>query len=118
MNTKNKTQPRLANELLPAPDTLFGSRPLIQKDYLYVMVSHKELDDLIASLMHVAELDSDKEHREALKGELKYRMRRWLDNQYEDAGYRQYEVVKGATVINIEPTTKEGAEALELLTNN
>ncbi len=96
-------------------DNLFSSRPLIQKDYLYVMISHQELDDLIASLMHVAELDSDREHREAVKGELKSRTRRWLDNQYVDAGYRNYETVTGATIINIEPTTLEGEQALNQL---
>lgn len=98
------------------PDTLFGPRPLIQKDYLYVMISHQELDDLIASLMHVAELDSDKEHREALKGELKYRTRRWLDSQYEEAGYRNYDTVTGATVINIQPNTKELDDAVKAIT--
>lgn len=79
----------------------FGTKPLIRQDLLYVMVSHQELDDLVAKLMHLAELDSDKEHREALKGEIKYRVRSWLDDQYYDAGYRRHELVEGATVVDV-----------------
>lgn len=79
----------------------FGSRPLVQKDYYYVMVSHEQLDGLIARLMHIAELDSDKEHRDALKGELKRQAREWLDAEYYDAGYRNHEVVEGATIVTV-----------------
>lgn len=69
-------------------------RPLIEitDDAYYVLVSHQELDSLIAKLMHLAELDSDKEHRDALKGELKVISRQWLDELYEDSGYRNYRV--------------------------
>ena len=80
---------------------IFGSRPLLQQDGLYVMISHKELDNLIATLMHLAELDSDKEHREAIKGEIKHRVRNWLDNEYRDAGYENYDVVPGATIVDV-----------------
>lgn len=89
---------------------IFGKKPLIRQDYLYVMISHQELNDLIAQLMHIAELDSDKEHREALKGELKYRVRSWLDEQYREAGYEKYTVVDGATVVDVpEVAQKEKA---------
>lgn len=81
---------------------LFGPRPLIQKDYFYVMISHKELDDLVSRLMHVVELDSDKEHRDALKGELKWRVRQWLDEEYREAGYENYSLVPGAQIIDID----------------
>lgn len=76
-------------------------KPIIEADGYFVTVSHRELDSLIASLMHVAELDSDKEHREALKGELKSRSRSWLDNLYAESGYRDYSLQPGANVINL-----------------
>lgn len=85
---------------------IFGKRPLIRQDYLYVMISHKELDDLVAKLMHIAELDSDKEHREALKGELKYQVRSWLDEQYREAGYENYDIIEGATIVDV-PEVKQ-----------
>lgn len=70
-------------------------RPLVEDDAYYVLVSHAELDNLIANLMHLAELDSDKEHREALKGELKVRSRKWLDELYSDSGYTNYRLHEG-----------------------
>lgn len=97
-------------------DMPLSSKPLIQKDYTYVMVSHQELDDLIARLMHLAELDSDKEHRTALKGEIKHRTRNWLDQLYENSGYVNHRLVEGATVINIAPTTADGEKALNKIT--
>ena len=76
--------------------------PLIDNGQGYfVLVSHRELDNLIANLMHVAELDSDKEHREALKGEMKIRSRTWLDNLYEQSGYQNYGVVEDADIHKI-----------------
>lgn len=76
-------------------------RPLIEADAYYVMISHQELDSLIAPLMHLAELDSDKEHRDALKQELKTISRNWLDEQYSRAGYTNYQVLPGAWMVNI-----------------
>lgn len=81
---------------------ILSSNPLIQRDYIYVMVSHQELDNLVARLMHLAELDSDKEHRDALKGELKQIARAWLDNLYHESGYRNYETIPQATVVTVE----------------
>lgn len=97
-------------------DMPLSDKPLIRKDFTYVMVSHKELDDLIARLMHLAELDSDKEHRTAIKGELKYRTRNWLDQLYENSGYVHHRLVDGTVVVNIAPKTADGAEALNKLT--
>lgn len=91
------------------------SKPLIIADYTCVTVSHQELGGLIASLMHLAELDSDKEHRDALKGELKQRCRSWLDNLYTDSGYRNYQYQEGATVININPKSSTEEDALKKL---
>lgn len=79
-----------------------SNKPLIRLDYTYVMVSHQELDDLIARLMHLAELDSDKEHRDALKGELKHISRSWLDNLYSESGYKLYDYIPGAQIVEIE----------------
>lgn len=56
----------------------------------FVAVHHQHLDSLIGSLMHLCELDSDKEHREALKSEIKMRCRAWLNDQYDSAGYQAY----------------------------
>ena len=69
----------------------------------YVLVSHMELDGLIAKLMHVAELNSDKEYRDALKGELKSRCRNWLDNLYEESGYSSWALSPNADVHKITP---------------
>ena len=86
-------------------DTVF--KPLLKFNYgdtpstYYVAISHTELDWLIASLMHLAELDSDKEHREALKGEIKVRTRAWLDDRYQTAGYINHSVVPRANVIDL-----------------
>lgn len=93
-----------------------SKKPLIRMDYIYVMVSHKELDDLIARLMHLAELDSDIEHRTAVKGEIKYRVRNWLDQLYENSGYVNHQLVVGTKVVDIAPKSAEGEKALERLT--
>lgn len=73
--------------------------------FLQVLVSHADLDNLIARLMHIAELDSDKEHREALKGELKYQCRQWLDGEYDSAGYRNYALQPGARILELKDST-------------
>lgn len=56
---------------------------------VYVPVSHEELNPLIGRLMQLAELTGDREQREALKAELKYRCRDWLNDLYSVAGYDQ-----------------------------
>lgn len=83
-------------------NSILSDNPLIQRDFTYVMVSHNELNGLVARLMHIAELDSDKEHREALKGELKQNARAWLDGLYHDSGYRDYQIVDGATIVTVD----------------
>jgi hypothetical protein len=75
--------------------------PLIENHGYFVLVSHQELDSLIARLMHVAELDSDKEHRDALKGELKSISRNWLDSLYEEAGYTNYSFEDHGQIVNL-----------------
>jgi len=96
-------------------DTPLSDKPLIRKDFTYVMVSHKELDDLIARLMHLAELDSDKEHRDALKGEVKYRVRNWLDQLYENSGYVNHRLIPGARIINLNAITKDKEQLINEL---
>jgi len=81
--------------------------PLIENGgRYYVLVSHQELDNLIANLMHVAELNSDREYREALKGELKIRSRNWLDNLYEESGFSHYTKAPDADVHIIQPKVR------------
>lgn len=62
-------------------------KPLIQDDGYYVMVSHRELDDLIGRMMMMFELNGDVEQRNALKQEFKWRARAWLDDIYKMSGY-------------------------------
>ena len=62
-----------------------------EQGQVYVMVSHDELGGLIARLMHIAELNSDKEYRNALKGEMKMVSRNWLDDLYYDVGYADHD---------------------------
>lgn len=78
-------------------------RPLIQtKDGVYtVLVSHKELDELVGRLMQMFELNGDVEQRNALKQETKWRCREWLDALYSDSGYEFYETVDGVEPIKI-----------------
>lgn len=75
-------------------------RQLVQNEegQVYVMVSHEELNGLIARLMHIAELNSDKEYRGALKGEMKFVSRTWLDDLYKQAGYDNHDYDKSKVV--------------------
>lgn len=82
-------------------DIPFRKKLIEDGDSFYVTISHKELDSLIGNLMHLCDLNSDSVYREALKSEIKMRSRRWLDEEYEDAGYRNYEVQEGANIINL-----------------
>jgi len=79
-----------AQEKERAEQPMRAYNPLINNGAYFVLVSHRELDTLIARFMHLAELDSDIEHRNAMKGELKSISRNWLDNLYEDAGYKNH----------------------------
>jgi len=78
-------------------------KPLIQDDGYYVMVSHRELDDLIGRMMMMFELNGDVEQRNALKQEFKWRARAWLDDIYKMSGYESIvdDVSPEARVINI-----------------
>jgi len=65
--------------------------PLIRwQEGYYVLASHRELDDLVGSLMQMCELMGDKEQRDALKREIKQRARNWLDIEYQKAGYDKF----------------------------
>lgn len=57
---------------------------------MYVLVSHKQLDYLVGSLMQMCELTGDVEQRTAMKNEIKQRARRWLNDLYCDAGYEEF----------------------------
>lgn len=53
-----------------------------------IAINFEHLDNLIGRLCHIADLDSDKEHREHVKSEIKLRCRAWLQDLYDIAGYR------------------------------
>lgn len=57
-----------------------------EKDMVGVDFGH--LDNLIGSLCHIADLNSDRDYREHLKSEIKLRCRDWLRDQYERAEYK------------------------------
>ena len=54
----------------------------------YVGINFLHLDRLVGNLCHVIDLDSDKEHREHVKSEIKMRCRQWLTDEYEMVGYK------------------------------
>jgi len=55
-----------------------------------VAIDFGHLDQLIGSICHVMDLNSDKEYREHVKSELKLRCRQWLQDQYTLCGYEEY----------------------------
>lgn len=67
-------------------------RPLVRYSdgFVSVPVNHKDLDDLIGRLMQMCELTGDVEQRRALKSEIKFRSRDWLDGLYSSAGYDKF----------------------------
>ena len=69
---------------------------------IYVPISHGEVDHLLGSLLHLMDLNSDVQFREAMKSEIKQRVRQWLDNEYSDIGYRNYGYVDGAKILVLE----------------
>lgn len=79
-------------------------KPLIEDDGYFVLVSHRELDNLIGRMMQVFELNGDVEQRNALKQETKWRCREWLDEIYRDSGYVMHELTPGTKVIKINRT--------------
>jgi hypothetical protein len=81
---------------------ILSERPLIdQNGRVYVMISHSELDNLIGSLMHLMDLNSDVQFREAMKSEIKMRTRQWLNDEYCNSGYEYNAYISGAKVIGI-----------------
>ena len=68
------------------------SRPLVRDTdgFVSVPVSHKDLDDLIGRLMQMCEPTGDVEQRRALKSEIKFRSREWLDGLYSSTGYDKF----------------------------
>jgi hypothetical protein len=63
------------------------SRIVTNSDGDNVAINHGHLDKLIGNLMHLCELNSDKEFRNAMKSEIKQRCREWLNNEFTSAGY-------------------------------
>ena len=58
-----------------------------------VAIHHGHLDGLIGRLMALCDLTGDLEQRRALKQEIKWRCRDWLDDNYQMAGYSDNIVV-------------------------
>lgn len=52
-----------------------------------VAIDFNHLDQLVGSLCHVMDLNSDREYREHIKSEVKMRCRQWLQDQYDLCGY-------------------------------
>lgn len=87
-----------------APEVFMGrGSPLVEdkNGAYYVLVSHEQLNDLIAKLMFLFELNGDVDQRNALKQETKWRCRDWLDALYRESGYENHNLVPGAQVINL-----------------
>lgn len=96
----NKNMNKIINKL--DEYRIFNERPLIDLNGgVYVMISHAELDDLIGSLMHLMDLNSDVQFREAMKSEIKIRTRQWLNDKYSSSGYEYGTYLSGAKVIGI-----------------
>lgn len=99
-------------------------KPIVENNgFYFVLVSHKELDDLIGKLMHMFELNGDVEQRNALKQETKWRCRDWLDDLYQESGYDKWQgVQEDANPISLSPkittSTTMGSETIFTPTNN
>lgn len=91
----------MSEETVKASEPDLGFRVLIENDGYYVLVSHKELDDLIGRTMQMFELNGDIEQRNALKQEFKWRARAWLDNLYADSGYRDFQLSPKAKLVDV-----------------
>jgi len=66
------------------------SRLIHNDDGDCIALNHFHLNSLIGSLMHLCDLNSDKEFREAMKSEIKMRCRAWMNDEFEIAGYEAY----------------------------
>jgi len=91
----------MSEETAIASEPDIGFRVLIENDGYYVLVSHRELDDLIGRTMQMFELNGDVEQRNALKQEFKWRARAWLDNLYKDSGYRDFQLQPQAKLVDV-----------------
>lgn len=65
-------------------------RLIVLDDGDYVAVHHGHLDRLIGSVMAILDMNGDSVQREAQKSEIKMRIRQWLTDQYDNAGYQDY----------------------------
>jgi len=95
-------------------------RPLIEINSedpqgVYVPISHAELDNLLGSLLHLMDLNSDTQFREAMKSEIKQRTRQWLDNEYSSIGYRNYRYADGAKILVIEEEAKDEKDKANII---
>jgi len=68
---------------------------------IYVLISHRQVDYLIGSLMGMCDVMGDKEQRDAVKSEIKQRVRSWLDDRYAVAGYSGFRVNPDVETIKI-----------------
>lgn len=78
----------MSKQITPTIQHTEPERLIHTDDSDMVAVDFRHLDNLIGSLCHVADLNSDREYREHLKSEIKQRCRDWLRDQYSIAGYK------------------------------
>lgn len=95
-------------------------RPLIEindknPQGIYVPISHAELDNLLGSLLHLMDLNSDIQYREAMKQEIKQRARQWLDSEYSNLGYRNYSYVDGARILVLEEEAENDRDKTNII---
>lgn len=83
---KNKTMKEEQDLVSPKQ----SERLIVTSDSNMVAIDFRHLDNLIGSLCHVLDLNSDKEYREHVKSEIKMRCRQWLQDQYDIAGYEEF----------------------------
>ena len=78
-----------ARAKIPNERRLLDIRNGIEGSY-FVAVSHRELDNLVGSLMQLIDIVGSQEQSRALKTEVKQRSRNWLDDLYQMAGYDKW----------------------------
>jgi len=54
---------------------------------MFVLISHEGLNHLVGNLLQMCDLTGDTEQRQAMKSEIKQRCRKWLNDEYWNAGY-------------------------------
>ena len=79
------------------------SRLLHNNDGDCIAVNHFHLNSLIGSLMHLCDLNSDKEFRETLKSEIKMRCRAWMNDEFVVAGYEAYKAANRVKDTGVTP---------------